>query len=210
MNNISVIVICKNAAETIERALNSVMEQSIAPLDIVAVVAPSEDHTMEILTSRDSIRIHEQHGKGIGDARNIGISMASGRYVAFLDADDEWLPNSLELQVAALETDSNVMYAVGHLVKIGPDGAEQSESIPALTPGGCLFNAEAFSSVGKFATDLSVAADHEWFLRARQNGVKHVIHDGLVLRKHIHGKNESVTRRQLYRMEVISLLRGRK
>jgi glycosyltransferase involved in cell wall biosynthesis len=209
MNNISVIVICKNAEATIGIALDSIMRQTITPLEILVIVASSSDRTLEVLKTRDEIDILAQEGYGMGDARNVGISRARGRYIAFLDADDEWLPNSLELQVAALETDFNVMYAVGHLVKIGPDGAEQSESIPALTPGGCLFKAEAFSSVGKFATDLSVAADHEWFLRARQNGVKHVIHDGLVLRKHIHGKNESVVRRHHYRMEFISLLRGR-
>jgi hypothetical protein len=64
--------------------------------------------------------------------------------------------------------------------------------------------------MGGFDTDVAVAADHKWFMQARLQGVKFVAHQGIVLRKYIHGNNMSVVRRELYRKELISLLRGRK
>lgn len=210
MSQISVIVICKNAASTIDRALDSVMMQSHKPLEVLAVVAPSSDRTMEILQSRRDVVVLEQLGHGIGDARNFGIASAHGRYIAFLDADDEWLPNTLQLQLDAIITDPTAMFAMGCLVKVGHDIELPSEPMPAVTPGGCLFRAEVFSIMGGFTTDVAIAADHEWFMRARLNGINYVSHEDVTLTKHIHGHNESLIRREQYRMEIISLLRGRK
>jgi glycosyltransferase involved in cell wall biosynthesis len=102
MIHISVIVICKDSALTIERALDSIRMQSIKPKEVIVVAAPSSDGTIEILKSRDDIVILNQRGIGIGDARNYGISVAKSRYIAFLDADDEWLPNALEMQYTAV------------------------------------------------------------------------------------------------------------
>lgn len=210
MSLISVIVICKNAAATIERALDSVMMQFYKPLEVLVVVAPSSDRTLEILNSRSDVVILEQSGTGIGDARNIGIARARGRYIAFLDADDEWVPNTLALQLKAIASDPTSQFVMGCLVKVGQDSDKPTEPMPAVTPGGCLFRADIFSTVGGFATDVAVAADHKWFMRAKLEGIKHISHEDVILRKYIHGNNESLIRRQQYRMEIISLLRGRK
>jgi glycosyltransferase involved in cell wall biosynthesis len=211
MSQISVIVICKDSAPTIERALDSIRMQSIKPKEVIVVAAPSSDGTIEILKSRDEIVILNQRGIGIGDARNYGISVAKSRYVAFLDADDEWVPNTLEIQYAALELDPIAMVAMGLLVKVGENGLEiLPEPMTAVTPGGCLFRAEVFSCLEGFDTDVTVAADHKWFMQARLRGVKFVSHQGLILRKFIHGNNMSVVRQHQYRKELISLLKSRK
>jgi glycosyltransferase involved in cell wall biosynthesis len=162
------------------------------------------------LKSRDDIVILNQHGIGIGDARNYGISVAKSRYVAFLDADDEWVPNTLEMHYAAFNSDPTAMVSIGFLVKVEENTPEvPSEPMAAVTPGGCLFRVEVFSCLGGFDTDVIVAADHKWFLQARLQGIKFVSHQGIILRKNIHGNNMSVVRRQQYRKELISLLRSR-
>jgi glycosyltransferase involved in cell wall biosynthesis len=210
MSQISVIVICKDSASTIDRALDSIAQQTLNPIEVVVVVAPSSDGTLEALNAREGLVILDQLGTGIGDARNYGISVAKGRYIAFLDADDEWLPNTLEIQYAALELVPTAMVAMGLLVKIEENDLEVLlEPIPAITPGGCLFRAEVFSIMGFFDSDVMVAADHKWFLQARLKGVKFVSYQRIILRKYIHGQNMSVVRRQQYRSELISLLRGR-
>jgi glycosyltransferase involved in cell wall biosynthesis len=211
MSPISVIVICKDSAATIERALDSIMVQTIKPKEVIAVAAPSVDSTIEILKARKDLVILNQQGRGIGDARNFGISEAKGSYIAFLDADDEWLPNALEMQYTALELDPSAMVAMGLLVKIAENEFEVfPEPMAAVTPGGCLFRAEVFSCLEGFDTDVSVVADHKWFMQARLKGIKFVSHQGIILRKYIHGQNISVVRRQQYRNELIALFRGRR
>jgi glycosyltransferase involved in cell wall biosynthesis len=209
MTDISVIVICKDSAATIERALDSIRSQSIKPIEVIAVAAPSVDGTIEILKTRKDVVILNQQGRGIGDARNFGISEAKGSYIAFLDADDEWVPNALEMQYTALEQDPSAMVAMGLLVKIADNELEVfPEPMAAVTPGGCLFRAEVFSCLEGFDTDVTVVADHKWFMQARLKGIKFASHQGIILRKHIHGQNISVLRRQKYRNELIALLRG--
>lgn len=211
MTDISVIVICKNSASTLERALDSILMQSIKPKEVIVVAAPSVDNTIEILKSRKDLVILDQQGKGIGDARNFGISEASGKYLAFLDADDEWEPKALQMHLDTLELDPAAMISMGFLVKIEENTPKVlSEPMAAVTPGGCLFRAEVFSQLGGFDTDVAVAADHKWFMEARLQGIKSASHQGVVLKKYIHGKNMSVVRRALYRKELISLLRRRK
>jgi glycosyltransferase involved in cell wall biosynthesis len=211
MTDISVIVICKNSATTLARALDSILAQTIQPKEVIVVVAPSVDSTMEILRARKDLLILNQQGKGIGDARNLGISKVRGGFIAFLDADDEWAPYALEMHCTAFEMDPAAMVSVGFLVKVEENAPKAiPEPMAAVTPGGCLFRAEVFSVMGGFDTDVAVAADHKWFMQARLQGVKFVAHQGIVLRKYIHGNNMSVVRRELYRKELISLLRGRK
>jgi hypothetical protein len=103
------------------------------------------------------------------------------------------------------------MVSIGLLIKVAENELEVfPEPMAAITPGGCLFRAEVFTYLGGFDTDVTVAADHKWFMQARLQGIKFVSHQGIILRKYIHGNNMSVVRRQQYRKELISLLRGRK
>jgi len=210
MSQISVIVITKNSVATIERALDSIVRQSLKPAEVIVVVSPSTtDGTLEILKKRNEVVIINQLGEGIGDARNYGISKAKGKWIAFLDADDEWLPNSLELQLKSLEIDHSAMVAMGLLVKIEEVSIKNNSLLPmtAVTPGGCLFRAEVFSLVGNFDTKVKVVADHKWFMVARLNNIKFAMHQEIILRKYIHGQNMSIIRRQLYRAELMELIR---
>jgi glycosyltransferase involved in cell wall biosynthesis len=210
MSQISVILITKNSVATIERALDSIVRQSLKPAEVIVVVSPSTtDGTLEILKTRNEVVILNQLGEGIGDARNYGISKAKGKWIAFLDADDEWLPNSLELQLKSLEIDHSAMVAMGLLVKIEEGSMKNNslEAMTAVTPGGCLFRAEVFSLVGNFDTKVQVVADHKWFMVARLNNIKFAMHQEIILRKYIHGQNMSIIRRQLYRAELMELIR---
>jgi len=209
MRQISVIVICKNAAATIDRALDSIFMQSVSPLEVLVVLAHSGDEILEQLNLRNNLKIIHQDGKGIGDARNKGISVAKGQYIAFLDADDEWLPDALERQISAFDLNPKAMVAIGQLVKVGDDLSINSEPSPALTPAGCLFRAEVFKCLVGFDTELAVAADHKWFMQAIESGIPFVNHKSIVLKKHIHGRNLSMLGKKQYRYEFFSLLRKR-
>ena len=98
---ISVIIPTYNRASFLGRAVSSVLAQSMTRMELIIVDDGSGDDTAKLVHSfRDSrIRYFYQENKGVSTARNFGISVAQGRYVALLDSDDYWLPDKLKLQL---------------------------------------------------------------------------------------------------------------
>lgn len=103
---VSVVVPAYNAASTVERALASIWCQQV-PLEAIIVDDGSTDDTRRVVEqvgTTDMRLLSLEQNSGAAEARNRAIRLARGRYVAFLDADDEWLPGKLERQVEVLET----------------------------------------------------------------------------------------------------------
>ena len=98
---ISVIIPSYNRAAFLERAMTSVLDQSLRDLELIIVDDGSEDQTREIVRLFKDKRLYYyyQKNKGVSAARNFGISKASGQYLALLDSDDYWLPKKLEFQL---------------------------------------------------------------------------------------------------------------
>ncbi|MCK4441816.1 MAG: glycosyltransferase family 2 protein [Sulfurovaceae bacterium] len=96
----SVIIPLYNKEKYIKRALDSVLNQTFSNFEIIVVDDGSSDKSCEIVESITDDRINLIHKKngGVSSARNRGIKEAKGEYIAFLDADDEWLPNKLQKQ----------------------------------------------------------------------------------------------------------------
>ncbi|AGB39591.1 glycosyltransferase family 2 protein [Natronococcus occultus] len=103
---VSVIIPTYNREETVSRAIDSVLAQTHEELEVVVVDDGSTDDTESVLESYDDDRVrpisHETN-RGANVARNTGIEHARGKYVAFLDSDDEWKPEKLEAQLDVLE-----------------------------------------------------------------------------------------------------------
>src|SRR5688500_12700331 len=91
---ITVVIPAFNSARTISRAVESVLQQNWPSLEIVAVDDGSTDDTMRVLNHLGcpNLRVVQQANAGPAAARNRGVGEAKGEWVAFLDADDEWLP----------------------------------------------------------------------------------------------------------------------
>jgi glycosyltransferase involved in cell wall biosynthesis len=103
MNTVTVIIPAYNSARFIEDAIESALRQSIPPTQVIVVDDGSTDDTELILRSYvGRITVICQPNQGAAAARNAGLCIATGQYVAFLDADDVWHPRKLELQLDAL------------------------------------------------------------------------------------------------------------
>jgi len=121
MTSVSVIIPAYNSASTIIRALQSVIAQTLAPLEIIVVDDASTDTTRDLVTSFASsssipVRVLSQTtNSGPSAARNAGWEAATGDFIAFLDADDQWHPHKIELQFPVMQSQPKVtMSCHGH------------------------------------------------------------------------------------------------
>lgn len=103
MPSVSVVIPAFNSARFIAAAIQSVQDQTLQPLEIIVIDDGSTDGTPSVVqAARGSIAVfyHRIENSGAGYARNIGVSRARGEWIAFLDADDRWHANRLEVQLA--------------------------------------------------------------------------------------------------------------
>lgn len=104
---VSVITPVRNSSRVIERAVRSVAGQSVRVKEHLIIDDGSSDTTARVIDElREEypwIRYLHQHWNGAAAARNLGIRESQGRYIAFLDSDDVWLPNKLQQQIAFME-----------------------------------------------------------------------------------------------------------
>jgi glycosyltransferase involved in cell wall biosynthesis len=107
----TVVIPTYNNAEHIARTLDSVCSQTLKPHQVIVIDDGSTDNTAQIVKKYDNVEYIHQENAGASSARNTGIENATGQWIAFLDADDEWLPEYLEKQTALLEANPDLQWA---------------------------------------------------------------------------------------------------
>jgi glycosyltransferase involved in cell wall biosynthesis len=181
---VSVIIPTYNRAPLLPRALDSVLAQTYADFEVLVVDDGSSDATAEVLArySDDRVRVlRHPVNRGVGAARNFGLREARGDFIAFLDSDDEWLPDKLALQLArfrALGEDVGLVYS--GMESVSGDGTRSARE-PAfagdvyremlrrnvIEGGGsnAVIRREVVSRVGFFDEDIPAIEDYEYWLR---------------------------------------------
>jgi len=125
---ISVVIPSYNAAPVICRAVDSVLAQTYSDYEIIVVDDGSTDDTAEVVKEYgDRVRYIYQDNAGSSVARNTGIAAARGQWIAFLDADDEWLPDKLRLQAELLARNPDLRWCATNYIKT--DGMRSAPSI---------------------------------------------------------------------------------
>jgi glycosyltransferase involved in cell wall biosynthesis len=179
-----------NGERYLKEALDSVFAQTFQDFEIICVDDGSKDNSAEILRYYGSqVRVLRQENHGQGAARNAGVHLATGVYLAFLDQDDRWYPSKLEQQVAALERNpdtvlvycnSDRMDREGNLLQVGATLAERTASRSSLLgrligeelilPSALLVRREAFMRAGMFDPELRGFEDFDLCARIRRLG----------------------------------------
>ena len=225
---IAVIIPVYNGARTLARALDSVLAQSdVARLEVVVVDDGSQDASADIARAYPSVRVLSGRAapEGPASARNAGIAATQSDLVAFLDADDVWLPGKLRAQLDALADPSVdlVLTAFDNVADTGfelPAWARRTrdprapEALPGFIFQAMLARREALTRVGLLDASMRWAEDTDWFLRARDAGLVIVQLETVFVHRMIHDKNLSAdvvqSHRGLVRAVHASVLRKRR
>jgi glycosyltransferase involved in cell wall biosynthesis len=178
---VSVIIPTYNRWPMVGEAVDSVLRQTHRSFEVLVVDDGSTDATVTTLGGRDArLRVLSQPNRGVAAARNAGAKQARGKYLAFLDSDDLWLPRKLELQADFMERTSGVAICqteelwIRHGVRVNPkvkhrkpsgDIFRRSLDLCVVSPSAVMIAAEVFSRVGGFDESFPVCEDYDLWLR---------------------------------------------
>lgn len=132
---VSVIIPSYNSQKVIQRSVDSALNQTYRDIEVWVIDDGSTDDTISILSNYEDKRLNiislpENTGSPV-TPRNTGILKAKGKYVAFLDSDDYWAPNKLELQIGYMKINSSYFSCTSYLVK-DVDGLFHTRKVPPL------------------------------------------------------------------------------
>ena len=179
--DISVIIPTYNRKNTLPRAVESVLNQTYKPVEIIIVDDGSTDGTKEWFSEMYPL-VHYiyQVNSGVSLARNTGINSARGDWIALLDSDDEWLPDKLELQVKLLQNNAELRFCHTNEIwirngvrinqmkkhqKYGGNIFKKCLDICRISPSSSLFHTSVIKDVGLFDESLDVCEDYDLWLR---------------------------------------------
>jgi len=181
---VSIIMPCHNAAAHLPTSVGSVLAQTFADWELIAIDDGSSDGTLVWLQSQTDTRIRSrtQPNQGVSAARNAGLAEARGRYVAFLDADDTWAADFLDKMLAALQATPDAVLAYCGWQNIGLEGGRGAPYVPpdyeledkatrflrAAAPWpihAALVRRSVMDEVGGFDLDLPTCMDYDLWLR---------------------------------------------
>jgi glycosyltransferase involved in cell wall biosynthesis len=183
MSTISVVVPAYNGQSTILETINSILEQTFTDFELIVINDGSTDRTLELLeTVKDErLKIYSYPNGGLPAARNRGIVRATGEFVSFIDADDLWTPDKLELQLQALRENPQAGVAYSWTICMGNDGNSFHPGVSESFQGNVyanllvgnfiasgsnvLLRREAIESVGYFDESLKSCEDWDYWLR---------------------------------------------
>jgi glycosyltransferase involved in cell wall biosynthesis len=204
---VSVVIPARNAERYLGAALRSVLAQTAGRMEIVVVDDASTDGTAAAAAAFAGDRarcIVLPERRGVAGARNAGVEIATGDYLAFLDADDLWLPERTAVLLGALASQERRAIALGHVEQfISPELAPELRGTlaappppgPAYLAGGILLRRADFLAVGAFDETLTLGEFIDWFSRARRAGLAEIVVPDIVLRRRIHGANTTLRER---------------
>jgi glycosyltransferase involved in cell wall biosynthesis len=205
---VSVIIPVFNYERYLGEAIESVLSQTYRHLEVIVVDDGSTDRSGEVAKSfaGRGVRYCHQENAGIGPARNAGVELARGEFLAFLDADDRWPEEKIERQLRAFESDPSLEMCLGQALQLqnGPaweagvrtKKLPETGLVPGMVPGTMIVKRDAFDRVGKFPGGLKVGEFIDWYARAVELRVRSVVLPDLFLWRRIHDSNQGVRERQ--------------
>ncbi|WP_413172285.1 glycosyltransferase family 2 protein [Anabaena azotica] len=188
---VTAIIPAYNAAQFLSATITSVQQQTFSDWELLIINDGSTDDTVEVIRQYQETdhRIHLIHqlNQGVSSARNLGVEKSKGQIIAFLDADDQWLPDKLQQHLKHFQSNSRLGVSFAQVEILNqagePTGQVSSSRLtnlkpehllsenPTTTTSNWVVRREVFAQVGGFSPDMSYSEDLEWLLRVLCTGV---------------------------------------
>jgi glycosyltransferase involved in cell wall biosynthesis len=182
---LSVIMPVYNASRYLKDTIESVLAQTWSDFEILIIDDGSTDNSLEIAhfySQKDKrVKLFLQENQGVSIARNQGVQLTSGEFVAFIDADDQWLPNKLAAHLQHFNQNSNLGMSFAKTEFLTPDGQPTGKlsnsplinlktqhflyENPTITVSNIVVRREVFQTIGYFDENMNYAEDLDWCLR---------------------------------------------
>lgn len=214
---VSVIIPVYNCERYLAEAIESVIIQNYRPIEIIVIDDGSTDGSADVAKKfGQAARYCFLQHSGISAARNRGIDLAHGTFIAFLDADDIWVQNKLALQMAVFGKKPDLDMVFGLLKHFrSPELPETlkanincpDELMPGYSPSALVAKRDVFSRAGLFETNWQVGEFIDWFLRAHEIGISVIMLPELVTLRRLYKTGDKSTQ-NAYFSNYIKILKA--
>lgn len=182
---VSVIVPTYNAAQYLPGTIESVLSQTFGDFELLIIDDGSTDNTVEVAERYKKldkrVQLFSQANQGVSVTRNTGIQRSVGKFVAFIDADDRWLPQKLASHLKHFNQDTNLGVSFGRVEFLNPEGQPTGQfsnsrlsdikphhflsENPTVTVSNIVVLREVFKEIGSFEESMNYSEDMDWLLR---------------------------------------------
>ncbi len=216
VQTISVIIPVYNSEKYLAEAIDSVLAQTCREFELIIIDDGSTDRSREIATSYPNVNYVYQQNKGVAAARNRGIQIATSEYLAFLDADDLWLPGKLAMQMEAFTSNPTLEIVTGFVEQfispeLEPEIAKKysfpDRPLQGYSPGAIIIRRRALEKTGLFHEDFQGGEAISWFAYLLEQDIKMFCIPEVVTRRRIHGSNISLQNKEGKEKTIIHILK---
>ena len=207
-SDVAVLIACYNQSRFLADSIESALNQTVSPVEVIVVDDGSTDETAEVAARYQQIRYIHQHNQGLSAARNTGLRASMSHYLLFLDADDRLLPNAIADGLSCLHAHPHHAFAYGQFRYIDGVGKTLVETFPSSTSSTSnlypellqrnviamhatvIYRRLALEEIGGFDGCLRACEDYDVYLRlTREFPVAR--HESLVAEYRLHDESMS-------------------
>jgi glycosyltransferase involved in cell wall biosynthesis len=224
VTEVSVIIPTFNRAGKVVRAISSVLAQTFDDYELIVVDDGSEDATAEVLFQFNGMisMIRHPRNMGVSAARNAGIKASQSRLVAFLDSDDYWLPQKLEIQLQFFRENPDAVLCqteeiwIRNGIRVNPWNKhmkpsgnifEKSLKLCLVSPSAVMVRRNLFDEVGLFDEDFPVCEDYDLWLRIGCRHPMHLINKHLLVKEGGHSDQLSSMLKGMDKFRIKSMVK---
>lgn len=197
---VSVIIPVHNGESYLPEAIESILNQSYQEFELVIIDDGSKDRTHQIALSYPRVTYYYQEHNGTASARNMGIRKSQGEYIAFLDADDLWLPDKLALQIKAFNQDPKLEIVTGCIEQFISPRVDQVKNqfafikrpLIGYSTSAIMIKRTALNKTGFFHEDYQEGETISWFANFLDKDINILILPEVIAKRRIHGENLSL------------------